>query len=202
MSVLKLNKNLEAYLDKKLKDNPIVKAAVAKPTVLGARQIVCEAAKAMVGFKEKTGKNDGEQIVWVQDTYGNSVGEPYCISGVMTCVAYAALKTGLSHKLFETESSSALWDKTPKGQRVKKVALAGAIAVWQDINSKGQRKGTGHGEIVLSDDGIVFHCVGFNTSGTTKPGQTVNREGNGVYYTVRSRKNTKARIFMGFLKPF
>lgn len=198
-TLLKLEKPLVAFLDAKLRDNPVFLQAVEdkKP-----RAVLCEAVKAMVGFKEKTGKNDGEKIVWVQETYGSAVKEPYCIAGIMTGLAYATLKTGIPHKVFETESSAALWDKTPKIQRVKYMPLPGALAVWADINSKGIRKGTGHGEIVLAADEKQFHCVGFNTSGTVNPNDKVNREGNGVYYTVRSYKDTKSRILLGFLKPY
>lgn len=198
-TLLKLEPDLIKYLDNKLKDNvPFQKAVIEKDP----RAIMVLAAEAMVGFKEKTGKNDGKEIVWIQETYGNAVNEPYCIAGVMTCVAYAVYKTGIPHKLFETESSHALWFKTDVEQRVKNVPLPGAVAVWQDVDAKGKFKGTGHGEIVRFADETTSSNVGFNTSGTTKPGATVNREGNGVYYTVRNRKNTASRVFMGFLKPF
>ena len=198
-SLLKLEPALIEYLDQKLADNFVFQNAVEKKL---PRVALCEVAKAMVGFKEKTGKNDGVQINWVQETFGDAQGEPYCISGVMTCVAYVCLKTGIKHKLFETESSGQLWDKTPKAQRVKNISLPGAIAVWADLDAKGKRKWTGHGEIVLADDGNVFHCVGFNTSGTVNPNDKVNRDGNGVYYTVRKRQNTKSRMLLGFIKPF
>lgn len=198
-SLLKLEPGLIEYLDKKLKDNFAFKAALENKL---PRVALCEVAKAMVGFKEKTGKNDGQSIVWVQETFGDAQNEPYCVSGVMTSVAYVCLKFGIKHKLFETESSSQLWDNTPKNQRVKNVSLPGAIAVWADLDDRGKRKWTGHAEIVLADDGNVFHCVGFNTSGTVNPNSKVNREGNGVYYTVRKRQNTKSRMLLGFIKPF
>jgi len=130
-TLLKLEPALIKYLDDKLKTNPVFLQAVKDKL---PRVIMVEAAKACVGFKEKTGNNDGTQIVWVQETYGSAVKEPYCIAGIMTCVAYAVLKTGLAHKLFETESSSALWNNTPKIQQVKFLPLPGAVAVWGDVN--------------------------------------------------------------------
>jgi hypothetical protein len=81
--------------------------------------------------------------------------------------------------------------------RVKIHPLAGAIAIWGDVG-----KSSGHTEVVLSADSKSFQAIGGNTSGTTKPGQAVNRDGNGVFYTVRSMKSTKRRKLLGFLKPF
>lgn len=199
MTVLKLEKKLELFIDEKLSGNTFAQQMIKEKV---PRLVLVEAAKALIGIKEKTGKNDGEFIELIQETYGTHSREPYCIGGIMTCLAYTSLKTGIPHKVFETESSKQLFENTAKVQRVKKVPAPGALMIWGDVNTKGQWKGTGHGEIVISATENTIHCVGFNTSGTVSPNDKVNREGNGVYYTVRNYKDTKSRKLRGFLKPY
>ncbi len=194
-----LELELERFLDKELSGNSFAKMAIEKKL---PRLLMVEAAKQCVGFKEATGRNDGKMIKLVQETVGGASGEPYCAGGMMTLIAYAEKKTELVSPVPATELAQNIWWQTPVEMRVKRIPLPGAIAVWADYNSKGQRKYTGHCEVVLSADEDGFQCVGFNTSGTTKPGQTVNRDGNGVYYTVRSYKNTVSRRLLGFIKPF
>lgn len=185
---------LVSYIDKKLKDNGLFKQALESKD---ARVIFRLAAEALVGIKEATGKNDGAMVKLIQETVGGASGEPWCMALVQSCLAYAEVKTGVESPIIESEHCQTVWTKVPKSQRVKLLPLAGAIAIWGDVG-----KASGHTEIVLSCDGKNFQAVGGNTSGTTKPGQTVNRDGNGCYYTVRSMKSTAKRKLLGFLKPF
>lgn len=193
-AVRKLEPEMVAYLDKKLATNGMAQEAIKNKD---PRALMVQAAAACVGIKEATGKNDGKFIKLIQETVGGASGEPYCMAGMMTLIAYAELKTGSKSPLMATEHCQTLWNKTPKSQRVKSIPLPGALAVWGD---KG--KSTGHTEIVLACDGKTMQCVGFNTSGTTAPGSKVNREGNGVFYTVRTMKNQGSRLFLGCVKPF
>ncbi len=190
----KIENEMVEYIDAKLASNGLAKIAIQKKD---ARTLFRLAAEACVGIQERTGRNDGRMIELIQETVGGASGEPYCLAGVQTCGAYAELKTGVKFQIFETEHCQTAWQKTPKKQRVKTLPLPGAVAFWFDVG-----KSTGHVEIVLGCDGDSFQAVGFNTSGTTTPGGEVNREGNGVFYTVRSMKSSKKRKLVGFLIPF
>jgi hypothetical protein len=198
MAKRQIEPKLVAFIEEKLKGNGLYEHALETKDF---RFIMVEAAKCLVGIKEKTGHNDGEFIKLIQETVGGASGEPYCAAGMMTIIAFAELKTGLESPIPATELAREIWTGTPKQFRVKKIPAAGAIAVWGDLDSKGKLKLTGHAEVVLSADDKEFHDVGFNTSGTTNPNSEVNRDGNGVYYTKRNYKATKARKLLGFVKP-
>ena len=185
-----------AYIDKKLAGNGLWKDAMDRKD---ARLLFQLAMEACVGIQEATGRNDGKMVELIQETIGGASGEPWCAALVMTCLAYAEIKCGVVSPIYATEHCQTMFNKTPKAQRVKSIPLPGAIAVWFDVG-----KSTGHTEIVLGCDGKIMQCVGGNTSGTTKAGNadSVNREGHGCYYTVRSLKSTSKRRLAGFLKPF
>lgn len=189
-----LHPEMLRWLDLKLALNGMAQEAILAQD---SRTLFRLVAEACVGIQEATGRNDGRMVVLIQETIGNAVGEPWCMSLVQTCLAYAEAKIGIVSPIFESEHCQTVWNKTPKNKRVKDIPLAGAIAIWGDVG-----KSSGHTEIVLSCDGFIFNAIGGNTSGTKKPGQAVNREGNGCYYTVRSMKSTKKRKLLGFLKPF
>lgn len=190
----KLEKELEAYIDKKLVGNGLYFHALENNL---PRIAICQAAGTLVGITEATGRNDGKFIRLIQETVGGANGEPYCAAGIMTLLAFIEKKFEIVSPVPATELAQDIWWRTPKAQRVKKFPAPGAIAVWGDVG-----KITGHTELVISATDKEFSCVGFNTSGTTKPGGEVNREGNGVFYTVRSYKDTAKRKLLGFVKPF
>lgn len=183
------------FLDDHLKWSGLAKHAIQ---TRDARLLMCEAAKACVGVKETSGRNDGPIIEAIQKTVdGRARREAYCMSGVQTMLAYVEAKLNVTSPIVASELCQHVWLHSPRAQRVKNIPLPGAIAIWADVG-----KITGHAEIVIACDGKIFQAVGFNTSGTLVPGSTVNREGNGVYYTVRSMKGTAKRKLLGFLRPF
>jgi hypothetical protein len=189
---------MKEYIDKKLVGNGLAKHAIENDL---PRVLLVEAVKSLVGITEATGRNDGKMIKGIQETVGGASGEPYCAGGVMTGLAYVEAVMGVKSPIPATELAQDIWWKTPKSYRVKLIPLPGAIAVWADYSGS-KRKMTGHTEIVIAAANSSFQCVGFNTSGTTSPGSTVNRDGNGVFYTVRSYKPSKSRKLLGFIKPF
>lgn len=190
----KIEPALVSYIDKKLEKNGLAQVALKNKD---ARTLFRLAAESCVGITEATGKNDGKMVRLIQETVGGASGEPWCMALVMSCLAYAETKCKVKSPIYESEHCQTVWAKTPKSQRVKLLPLAGAIAIWADTG-----KSTGHTEIVLSCDGKTMNCVGGNTSGTTKPGEAVNRDGNACVYTVRSMKGTAKRKLLGFLRPF
>jgi hypothetical protein len=194
LEVRKIEKELVDFIDKKLEKNGLAQDALARKD---ARALMVQAASALVGIKEATGRNDGKMVKLLQETVGGASGEPWCASMIQSLIAYAEVKTGKKSPIIASELCFAMWHKSPKTSRVKLLPLAGAIAIWNDVG-----KTTGHTEMVLSCDGQIFQAVGGNTGGTTTPGEPVEANGNGVYYTVRSMKGTKKRALLGFLKPF
>lgn len=192
-----IEQELVNIIDSRLKSNPIAQAYLKADNFRG---IVVEGGSCLVGTREATGKNDGPIIRLVQETVGSAVGEPYCVGGVQSMIAYAELKTGKKSPLVVTELAIDLWYRTPAELRVKQIPLPGAIAVWQDVNN-GKKKITGHAEIVRAAANSQWWGIGFNTSGSTYPGGPVVREGNGIYFTSRNYASTSKRIFLGFVKP-
>jgi hypothetical protein len=185
---------MERYLDIKLQRNGLAQDAMKRKD---ARLLFRLAAEACVGITEASGRNDGKMVRLIQETIGSAVNEPWCMALVQTALAYAEKKCSVKSPIVHTEHCVTAWSKTPTAQRVKTVPAPGAIAIWQDTG-----KMSGHTEIVISVDGDSFAAVGGNTSGTTKPGEAVNRDGNACVYTVRSMKSSKKRKLLGFLKPF
>lgn len=133
----------------------------------------------------------------IRDEFGDSIVVGNCMAQVQSMIAYAEFKTGVKSPLMATEHCLTLWNGTPIEQKVKIMPLAGAIAIW--------RHGTttnGHTEIVLDCDESIFFAIGGNTSGVVDPSKPVNREGNGVFYTKRSRFGEGDMKLLGFIKPF
>jgi hypothetical protein len=185
---------LVAWIDKKLEKNGLAQHAIETKD---ARTLFRLAIEACVGIQEATGRNDGKMVRLLQETIGGASGEPWCMSLQQSGIAYAELKTGIKSLVPVSEHCQSVWRAAPKALRVKMLPLAGALAIWGDVG-----KASGHVEMVISCDGKTMQCVGGNTSGTTSPGQAVNREGNACVFTVRSLKSTKKRALLGFLKPF
>lgn len=193
-----MNRHIEPelirYIDTKLTLNGLAQNAIARKD---ARLLFRLAAEACVGIKEASGRNDGKMVKLIQETVGGASGEPWCMALVQSCLAYAEVKCEVVSPIAVSEHCQTVWSLTSKKQRVLKIPAPGAIAIWADIG-----KASGHTEIVISCDGKSFAAVGGNTSGTTKPGDKINREGNACVYTVRSMSSTKTRKLLGFLKPF
>lgn len=162
------------------------------------------AASTCVGFKEKTGKNDGYEIGLIQDTIGPADRWPYCMSAVQSWVAYVEKKTGVKSKLHVSEHCVSVFIYSPKALRVTASNVTmGDIPIWKDHG-----KQSGHTEVAGSPiQKGFFDTVGANTSGyftkaAVKFSNEVNREGNAIVFAKRSTASTKSRALMGFLRAF
>lgn len=193
-----LDQRMVQFLDSKLWTNGLAQQHIANRNPRG---LMVEAAKACVGIKELTGNNDGPMVELIQKTVdGSSDHEPWCCAFQMTLIGYAEFKTSIRSPLLATEHCMTLFRDTKKRipeQLVKTNPLSGAIVIW-----KHGKTDNGHTELVLDCDENIFHCIGGNTSGAIDPSKPVNRNGNGVYYTTRSRKGDGDMIIQGFIKPF
>lgn len=185
---------LIAYFDDKLKDNAVAQQAIADKL---PRVLLVEAAKTLVGIREKTGNNDGKMVELLQKTIGDAENESYCMSGQQSLIAYVELKLGIKSPVYASEGCLDVWENTPHEQRVKYSPLPGAICIWQHGSSY-----KGHTGIILACDETTMHLVECNTGGGVDPQGDVVRNGDGCYYTVRSRSGTGDMHVKGWIKPF
>lgn len=189
-----IEQDLVKYIDKKLALNGLASYALKNKD---ARTLMVEAAKSCVGVREATGKNDGPIVRLFQETVGTANGESWCMSFIQSMIAYAEIKTGIMSPLFAGEYCTHVWTNTSLKQRVKKIPLPGAIAIWHKKNSS-----DGHTGIVTSYGDKNFYAVEGNTTSGLSSNEEVIAEGGGVYYTIRANKGSANMILRGFLKPF
>ena len=84
------------WLDEKLASNGLAQHAIKTKN---ARVLLVEAAKACVGIREATNRNDGPMVELIQSTVGGSNREAWCLSFVQTMVAYVELRSKLVSRL-------------------------------------------------------------------------------------------------------
>lgn len=192
------------WLDEKLASNGLAQHAIKTKN---PRLLLVEAAKACVGIREATNRNDGPMVELIQSTVGGANREAWCLSFVQTMVAYVELRCKVVSKLGVTEHCQTLWAMTPASMRVKRMPLPGAIPIWAHY-SFGKKTSNGHTGLTLGADEKKFLAVeGNTTSGQTASGKVV-REGGGVYFTERAMQgfpkisgNASMRL-VGFIIPF
>lgn len=182
-----IEKKLVDWIDKKLAGNGLAQKAIEDKD---ARTLFRLAAESCVGIRE-TSHNAGPMVELIQETVGGADKEPWCMSFVQSCLAYAEKKTGIKSPIFESEHCLTVWAKTPKKMRVKEVPLPGAIIIWQHGSSQ-----AGHTGVMLEWNKTKFNSVEGNT------GDENMREGDGVYYRIRNAKANGRMKVVGFLKPF
>lgn len=181
------------FLDAKLSSNGLAQHAI---DVKDARLLFGLAAESCVGIRENGGSNKGPMVELIQKTIGRAEGEPWCMSFVQTCLAYAELKTGVKSPVIPSEHCRTTWTATAKSLRVKARPGRYAIVVWGY-----EGKSSGHVGIVLeaayrNNVGTTFTTVEGNTNGRGE------REGDGVYFKTRDWFRTGSLVRLGFLKPF
>jgi len=133
----------------------------------------------------------------IRDRNNNPVVVGNCMSFMQSMIAYAEIKTGATSPIYASEYCTHVWTKTPNEQRVKKIPLPGAIAIWHKKDST-----DGHTGILTSYGDKNFYAVEGNTTSGLSSSEEVVAEGGGVYYTKRSNSGSATMILRGFLKPF
>lgn len=196
----KIEQKMFDFIDNKLAENGYAQDAIERKD---ARSLLVEAAKACVGIREKTGRNDGPMVELIQETVGGHSNEAWCMAFVMTCIAYVEKKLGIESRIKATESCADLWSSATDEQKVKFLPRPGAIIIWGHYNSQGKYTGghTGHVVEINQDDGTMIAIEG-NTTGGVSENDKVIREGGGCYRTKRSLKGNGDMIVRGFIKPF
>lgn len=181
------------YFDQKLASNGLAQDALSRGD---ARLLFRCAAESLVGVREASGKNDGPLVELMQETIGSAGREPWCMSLVQSCLAYAETKTNKKSSVFASELCTAVWKNTPKEYRVKYRPLPGAIAIWQ--HGAGP---SGHTGVLIEDQSDVFLAVEGNTTAGVSGGKIV-REGGGCYLTTRPFNDVGPMELLGFIKPW
>lgn len=191
----KILPDLVSWLDSKLAANGLAQNAIATKD---ARLLFRLAAEASVGIRELTGNNDGPLVELMQKTVdGVASREPWCCAAIQSWLAYAELKTGVVSPVASTELCLAMWNETPEEQRVKTLPAPGAICIWRHGDTS-----NGHTGVLIAVAEPTFRAVEGNTEGGLSPTGAVERDGGGVYATVRSLAGAGTMKVVGFLKPF
>lgn len=113
-----IEKKMVDWLDTKLIGNGLAQRAISDKD---ARLLFRLAAEACVGIKESGGNNKGPMVELIQETIDGADREPWCMSFVQTCLAYAEKKTGIKSPIAAGEHCLSVWTSTPKSARVKKI---------------------------------------------------------------------------------
>lgn len=178
------------FLDAKLTANGLAQHAI---DIKDARLLFGLACESCVGITEKGGNNQGPMVELLQKTIGSADREPWCMSFIQTCLAYAEVKTGVKSPVIASEHCRSVWAETPKKQRVKSQPLKYAIVIWGLEGSS-----SGHTGVMVEH---VAHSQYFRSiEGNT--GDSSDRDGDGVFYKRRDWIRTGNLVKLGFLKPF
>lgn len=182
------------WLDKKLELNGLAQDAIEKRD---ARLVFGLAMDACVGVREKGGNNRGPMVELIQKTVGAADREPWCMSLVQTCIAYAEKKTGAKSLIHPSEHCLTVWNETPKSCRVKKVPAPNAIVIWRHGTSS-----SGHTGKMREWLGKSMKTVEGNSESGVTPTGAVVADGGGVYSNIRNVAGTGKMKVVGFLIPF
>lgn len=195
----KIEPKMVSFLDAKLAGNGSAQDAIKNQE---ARNVFIYAMEACVGIREVGGNNEGPLVDLIQETIGGEGVEPWCMALVQTCIAYAELKTGVVSPVYDGDMGGehclTVWNKTPETQRVKYFPGRGAIIIWRHGKTTSGHTGM-FVEGKLSDD--TFKAVEGNTESGVANGK-VERDGGGVYRTIRKFSGNGDMKILGYLKPF
>ncbi len=184
---------MAAWLDSQCRET-----AHAALIAADARACFGHAMRACVGIREKGRNNRGRMVQLIQDTLGTADREPWCMSLVQTCLAWAELRTGKVSPIAASEHCMTVYNDTPKAQRVQTLPAPYACIIWR--HGAGP---SGHTGITISTvkDGKFSAVEGNTESGLTAAGH-VERDGGGCYETKRNVIGAGNMKVVGFLKPF
>lgn len=193
--VRNIQRDLIEFLDSKLLLNGLAQHAIAEQD---ARTVFRLAMESLVGVREVGANNSGPIVEMLQKTIGDASGEPWCMSTVQSCLAYAEFKCRTVSPIYASESCLAVWQRTPPAQRCIRMPLPGAIVIWQHVGTS-----NGHTGCLLEvSDTLYMKTVEGNTEAGMSPSGEVVREGGGVYIAQRFLSGTRKMAVVGFLKPF
>lgn len=188
-------------IEDRLAGNSLAQACIAERN---ARQLYIEAIKALVGIRE-VGKNNGPEVTLFLATVDLAPGNSWCMALQQTGLAYVESKLGVKSPVAAGGLVTGIWNTTDKAQRVKKIPLAGAIAILQHDNDKVH----GHTGMVLDCDEQIFHTIEGNTAeGLDNLTGGESHGGEAVRFVTRKldyhnyQANSKDLKLLGFLKPF
>lgn len=150
-------------------------------------------ARFHIGVTEQGGNNRGPMVQEFQKAVdGKAQGEPWCMSFIQYLIKKTIEAHGGASAMPETEHCLTAWRKTFIINKFR-YPQPGWIVIWQHGNTQ-----SGHVEIV--SDVLVDSIL--TIGGNTGPGQGIVREGDGVYYRIRSLTDRGKMNLLGFIKVF
>lgn len=199
-----INEDTVAWIDRRIGNATLVTDLVTRHM---PRQLFIAAVRACIGVQE-LGNNDGPDVRRFQATVGLAPPDAWCMAFLQTCLMYAEVKAGIPSPVHASGGCVQVWQQTPATQRVQRIPLGGAIAIWQHT----QDPTHGHTGMVIDCDGEMFHDVEGNTTSRDagQGGVLGNRGGarpsQGVFLGERhydlARTYSGDMKLLGCLKPF
>ena len=153
--------------------------------------VAVEIALSQLYVREKTGKNDGEEVEKYLKSVGLGKGYAWCVAFLYWCFEQAATKLKVGNPMILTAGVLDLWNRTPKGHRHKE-PKKGAIGVL-DFGG-----GKGHVYLVksLAGDNKIPTIEGNTSADPTTAAE--DREGQGVYERLRSLQMPSLKGFIWY----
>lgn len=197
MAARNLHPNLKKYMDERLLPLPHVKDAIRQKD---ARALLVYASLVFVGVREVGGNNKGPIVELIQLTVGGKAErEAWCMGFVQTCIAWVEVTLGIKSPIIASEHCLTTFNAAPAKLRVNFAPLPGAVCIWQHGETSNGH--TGIVEAYHIEKKVMYLIEGNTTQGVDKNG-VINRDGGGVYRTMRKIDGQGDMKVLGFLKPF
>lgn len=159
-------------------------------------ELLCQIVSKEVGVKESGGDNHGPRV----EEYQKSVegfkadGQSWCMAFVQWGISNVECLRNISSPILKHEHCMTVWNKSPESMRVPvDKVFPGCIIIWQHDGTS-----NGHTGVVVAVTDNNFGTV----EGNTSPGNGIDRNGDGVYARVRTKKGGGGMTVVGFLDPF
>ncbi len=196
----KLDGHIGLYINSRIahvsKDNPLLTSPLNHFLL---------AMQAMVGIQE-TSLNAGRLVESIQKTVGRAEKEAWCLSTIMTAIAYVEERRNVKCPLPATEHCMTLFkwamenDCLNDDPKETDGVRPGDIMHWQYLDyspafQKYIESTRGHAGVVIKA-GDVFETI----EGNTGPGKEVEREGDGVFKKLRTLEGSGKMRVIGFVR--
>lgn len=155
-------------------------------------KLFLDAAKALIGVHEEGRDNAGPIVTLMQQTVGVAFNEPWCVSMVMSLIAYVEATMGIESPIPATEHVLNLWNSSQKACRTES-PVAGDVILWKLVGTT-----SGHCGIVMEVTPDHYLTI----EGNTSPAHHLDRNGDGVYLKQRPKTGMGRFEILGFLRPF
>lgn len=202
-SKLKLQKELEDSMVAVLLKHRFAAFKLAYDMNNGNKLVsLANEALVLLNVREKTNKNDGTFVEWIQKIYYGVRGYAWCMYQQLVCVAFAERCTGIVSKIYPSGACVEVADNSPT-----------SMSVAPDNSNEGdiyivRYFPEGNHHTMNFTSWLNFKkSARFREGNTTagKVGDKIIREGGGSYNTEREvffTKNTPPQWVLRIIRPF